>query len=93
MMMMSADGRFEDAKFMESVYIALPILPTWRACMPKVRNAQFGFPDYSNVSNRTGSSHHGYERYYHESYVKKLEEQINMMKATLEHGRTEHQSG
>lgn len=86
---MSADGRYEDAKFMERIYVALPVLPTWKSCMPKVRNAQFGYPDMNQVNNRVGISHHSYELYYHESYVKKLEEQLTTMKATLEHGRRE----
>lgn len=89
---MSADGRYQDAKFMKSVFISLPILPEWKSCMPKVRDASSGYLDYSHINNRIGSSHHPYERYYHESVVEELKNEIIKLKTSLEqhtNGRAE----
>lgn len=81
--MASLDGRNEDAPFIESVYIALPRLPAWRSCMPKVRGSKFGYPRL-NASTSLGHTHHTYELYYHESVLADARGDIGNLKNRIE---------
>lgn len=73
---------YSDPKALESVWIALPDPNYNGKCLPKVRSAQFGYPDMNLMTNKLGCTHHAFEQYYHNSVVKELQAKIAQLEGT-----------